>query len=285
MNSAKKPALFDSVSRAALRVRTILREHGIRLPQEIDVQAIASLRGAFVREETLEGCDGRLIKKGRHGIISVRADTAEMGKKRFTIAHELGHFELHDQSADLIMCSGEDVDQWAARGTPTEVEANIFAVELLMPEDMFKPRCQNVQPRVEVIQTLADDFRAGLTATAFRYITFCPFRCAIVLSRNNKIERAKWTEDFGYVVPRHWKLDVHSIAAEFFAHNRVSPEPFRVPASAWLDSEKLSPRATVTEQSWGFKNYGFVLTLLWLDEDFEREEDNDDEDEDEERYV
>lgn len=273
MSFDTKKSLFQGASSPVLRARSILYQYGIRLPQEIDVEAIASLRGAFVREEVLDGCDGRLIKKGSYGIISVRRSTLETGRKRFTIGHELGHFELHDGSSDLIICFEKDVDQWASQGSNSELEANLFAVELLMPQEMFKPRCEKSSPSLEVIQDLAADFRTSLTATAFRYVTFSPFRCAIVISRNDKIESVKWTEDFGYVIERKRKLDSDSIAADFFAGKALPTSSFSVPAGAWIDSEKIGPAAKLREESRGFKNYGFVLTLLWLDNEFEKDED------------
>src|SRR5439155_21592204 len=95
------------------KARSIIREYGLRLPIELDVEAIAALRGAYVREEALEGCDGRLVKRGRQGIISVKVSIIEPGRKRFTIAHELGHFELHDAGAELIVCVEKDCQQWA----------------------------------------------------------------------------------------------------------------------------------------------------------------------------
>lgn len=272
MSSSSKKSLFEGVSPAILRARSIIKQYSIRLPREIDIEAIAALRGAYVREEGLERCDGRLVKKGRVGIISIKAETPEVGRKRFTIAHELGHFELHDAGTELMICSEKDFEQWTQQSNSTETEANMFAVELLMPETIFKPLCVQPTPSLSLIRDMAEEFRTSLTATALRYISFSPYRCAIVISRQDMIEKVKWTEDFGYYLERRTKLDPDCLATDFFAGKQLPVEMQPVLSSSWINAPKLSSGARLKEQSWGFKNYGFVLTLIWLDPAFEQEE-------------
>lgn len=279
MRFTGKAGVFEGVSPAVVRARSIIREYRLRVPVEIDIEAIAALRRAYVREEALEGCDGRVIKRGQHGIISVRAGITELGRKRFTIAHELGHFELHDAGAELIICVEKDFQSSIQQSPSRETEANLFAAELLMPESMFKPLCAQASPYLALVVKLAEEFRTSLQASALRYITFCPYRCAIVLSRQNKIDWFKCTEDFGYRLERGTKLDSDCLATDFFAGKHLPSEMQPVLASTWIDSPRLNSLARIQEQSWGFKNYGFALTLLWLDDVFEREEEEDEEDE------
>lgn len=281
MSPNSKAALFDGASLPALKARSIIREYGLRLPIELDVEAIAALRGAFVREEALEGCDGRLVKRGSHGIISVKASIVELGRRRFTIAHELGHFELHDTGAELIVCVEKDCRQWTQSNNQSETEANIFAAELILPEAIFKPLSVQGIPDLDTIEKLAGEFRTSLQATALRYVTFSPHRCCIVFSENNRIVWFKSSKDFGYWLEPGTKLNPDCIAADFFSGQKMPSDMQPVPATAWIDSPRLSSRTHVLEHSWGFKNYGSVLTLLWLDESFERDEDPADEEEDE----
>ena len=62
-------------------------------------------------------------------------------RRRFTIAHEVGHWQLHkDDIADLVVTRTHDYVPAAREKakTPEEIrerEANRFAAELLMPED------------------------------------------------------------------------------------------------------------------------------------------------------
>jgi hypothetical protein len=279
MSRFGKGDLVDEAAPAALKAKSIIREYGLRLPIELDVEAIAALRGAFVREEALKGCDGRLVKRGSHGIISVKASIVELGRKRFTIAHELGHFELHDAGTELTVCLEKDCRQWTQSSNQRETEANIFAAELLLPGSIFKPLSVEGVPNLSIIQKLAAEFRTSLQATALRYITFSPHRCSIVVSENNRIDWFKCTKDFGYWLERGTKLDPDCIATDFFSGKQLPSDMRSVLASAWIDSPRLSSRTRIQEQSWGFKNYGSVLTLLWLDDAFEGEEEQADEEE------
>jgi Zn-dependent peptidase ImmA (M78 family) len=55
-------------------------------------------------------------------------------RRRFTLAHELGHWvcQCLEGTAAPVMCRPKDVTESALRAV--EREANIFAAELLMPE-------------------------------------------------------------------------------------------------------------------------------------------------------
>jgi Zn-dependent peptidase ImmA (M78 family) len=77
-------------------------------------------------------CSGMLLPAERR--IFVNADEHET-RQRFTIAHELGHWicQCLEGSAEPIYCRAQDIETEADRAR--EREANVFAAELLMPED------------------------------------------------------------------------------------------------------------------------------------------------------
>lgn len=80
------------------------------------------------------------------------------GRRRFTVAHELGHWLLHAQRGDKKnferFCRAPDLDP-GADPEKQEGEANAFAAALLMPE--------------EIISTIAPEcgFNLGLLAAQF----------------------------------------------------------------------------------------------------------------------
>lgn len=57
-------------------------------------------------------------------------------RRRFTIAHEIGHFLMHKE--DLVDVQMRN-DKSSAGTDPAEIEANRFAAALLMPEGLFRP--------------------------------------------------------------------------------------------------------------------------------------------------
>ena len=67
------------------------------------------------------------------------------GRRRFTIAHELGHWQLHVRATDAVIYDRSDDISDVAEPTSAnkalrrrEAEANEFARELLMPELLMR---------------------------------------------------------------------------------------------------------------------------------------------------
>ncbi len=70
-------------------------------------------------------------------------------RRRFTIAHEVGHFLLHASlpDADSVYCRTAEVQKRTERpADPREREANRFAAELLMPEEAVRDWVLRVGP-------------------------------------------------------------------------------------------------------------------------------------------
>lgn len=222
----------------------------------------------LVREAPLEGAEGRLVRGDKCGIIAVKADIREPGKKRFVVAHELGHFELHKNSDQSLVYVDKDL-LYSYKNDPKEQEANEFAAELLMPQKLFESRCQSDQPNLDVIRELADEFQTSLTATALRYIEFCPERCAIVISENGHLKWYKATEDFGYHLAVGDKLHPNSVADDFFNGRKMLTTVETVPADTWLLGNGFDSNSFIQEHSVSLPSYNTVLTLIWIDQDID----------------
>jgi len=100
---------------------------------------LAYVAGRLIVEEGgLETSEGRLVAtRTKGGSIRVK-DGLGAGRRRFTIAHEIGHFILHPLEEQDRQHSPRDFAIFHDAGE--EAEANIFAAELLTPEFLFKPR-------------------------------------------------------------------------------------------------------------------------------------------------
>jgi Zn-dependent peptidase ImmA (M78 family) len=257
------------VSLSTLRARKIIQDLQIIEPSDLSIEDIAWTQGVLVREEHLEGADGRLVIQGQKGIVAVKTSIPEIGRKRFVIAHELGHFEIHKNSKQIALCTDKDMLFWH-KTHPEETEANEFAVEILMPEDLFKPKCEKAQePSMNLIEDLSKEFQTTLTATALRYVEFTPERCALILSEDKKIKWFKTATDFGYWLEKGSKLDPNSYAYNFFSNEDIPPQPQIVPATAWLPDRRLGS-SWIKENSKALPRYNTVLTLLWIYQDMEK---------------
>ncbi|MGC3992000.1 MAG: ImmA/IrrE family metallo-endopeptidase [Chthoniobacteraceae bacterium] len=154
-----------------------LLESACGLGPSVDVRALAVFSGVKVVEEPIEKDDfsGFLFRpKDGPPVIGVKARHA-VTRKRFTIAHELGHFILHStEEVHVDEAVLQMRDSRASEGVYVkEIEANFFAAELLMPQDFL-------ERDVARLDLHADDDKA-IALLAKRYVV-SPQAMAIRLS-------------------------------------------------------------------------------------------------------
>jgi Zn-dependent peptidase ImmA (M78 family) len=120
----------------------LLKQHHIVKPH-VDVDALASACGLAVAYVDVEGkLSGQLYPDLRE--ITVNTRDRSRARQRFTLAHELGHWQLrhHTQGelpSDTLGYAGAFEDEGSHEGrSAVEVEANTFAAELLMPSPWIR---------------------------------------------------------------------------------------------------------------------------------------------------
>lgn len=178
-----------TADREILAARAVLERYaevyGLDDDGPVPVEDIAeSLCGLRVCDAPLDpGVSGMLLL--RRCEIHVNALEAGLwpARRRFTIAHEVGHWELHrDEIDDVTVTRTADYEAPAAKGRSPEQlrerEANRFAAELLMPE----PRVRGAVERdgADVV-ALAGAFGVSALSMAWRlynlgYVTRRPRR-------------------------------------------------------------------------------------------------------------
>lgn len=103
------------------------------------------------------------------GEIWVNAEEARQWppRRRFTIAHELGHWSLHREAERSVYCRSASVDPRDPRPPlpPAEEEANAFAAAVLMPAGLVRNRYVTLQKDFVM---LCDEFQASGTAMGRR---------------------------------------------------------------------------------------------------------------------
>lgn len=100
----------------------------------VPVEDIANRMGLEIVEFPFHEKISGLLKK-EEGIIGVNKGQHPV-RRRFTIAHELGHFLLgHDIEKGV---DDDIIDDTFDKPYPQEREANLFASALLMPSDWVK---------------------------------------------------------------------------------------------------------------------------------------------------
>jgi Zn-dependent peptidase ImmA (M78 family) len=136
----------------------LLRKHRIKKPP-VPVDKIAESLGATVRYSPFEGeLAGMLVRANGQIIIGVNS-LHHINRQRFTIAHECGHFLLHQGEEIHIdrtfrINKRNEVSSMAVDAD--EIEANRFAAELLMPFDMIMADLHEREIDVENEQELKE---------------------------------------------------------------------------------------------------------------------------------
>src|SRR5262245_1145303 len=151
---------------AVQRARVVRAEVGYVHPAEIAMEVLAHLRGALVRHSPTRGARANLLRLGGRGVISVAKDLPA-DARRWGIAHEHGHFEATVDVIYLGLCIGEDL-RFDYDRSGREHEANAFAAELLMPENLFAARCDVPKVSWTPIVALSEEFQVSVTAVAVR---------------------------------------------------------------------------------------------------------------------
>jgi len=88
---------------------------------------------------------------------------------RFTLAHELGHVELHK---DLLRggVMHRSKAYYAREEDVVEREADYFAISLLTPFKTFRHQIENQYPEPSVLSELANHFNVSFNATCRRFV-------------------------------------------------------------------------------------------------------------------
>jgi Zn-dependent peptidase ImmA (M78 family) len=133
----------------------------------IDLSRLCNDLGLRIQEVSARGFDGALVRsKGRQkGIVAVKASIREASRKRFTIAHEIGHFVLPHHRLLKNICEEKKIDSFDSKLNRPEVEANEFASELLLPSVILKKRFNLAEFSLSQLSEVATEFATSLTAS------------------------------------------------------------------------------------------------------------------------
>ncbi len=193
----------------------MLDECGIDDPTSIPLELIVAGRGATLRFAELKGGDGRIVRGRSKAIITINSAIEYEGKRRFTIAHELGHLEMHQH---LEHHYDNDGTLEYFREGHQESEANTFASELLMPESLFRQACFGQKFSPELLRSLAERFKTSITSVAYRFYEYGNHPICLVYSVRGKVLFWKRPDGYPHYIIDFAKLPPPegSVAREYF---------------------------------------------------------------------
>jgi hypothetical protein len=257
---------MKTISNPGLSAIKLLERCGIADPTEVPLPIIAQGLGSFYEERPLNKCEGRIVSVGRKTLITINSQIKIEGKKRYAIAHEIGHFEMHRDQIPVITDSEENFVDWLKEG-PHEREANEFAAEFLMPRDVFKNECKKNKISPELIRQLSLRFQTSLTSTILRFVEFGTHEVCVVYCKGNKMKWWKKSKDFyHYLNFRHNEHPpLGSVAFEMFSKNIFYADgelKQQIWKSDWfhMNDEKDVP---FYEYCVYVPSYNYTISLIW----------------------
>jgi uncharacterized protein DUF955 len=236
----------------------LLRSLGVTEPADIDVEAIAEHCGCTVRYRHLDGCAARIVGAGDRAIISVDEDSP-VGRQRFSVGHELGHWLL-DHGQASFECQKSDLRQpWSTVLNP-ETRANAFAAELIMPEFLMRPMVDGQPITFKTVDAVMNSFQVSRTAAAIRLVQLGSSDSMLVCHGR---EGRRWFAASRRVEGHLWPFDQLSpeTDAHDILHGRAgSGRSQTVDADDWIN-HPAAVRYTIHEHS--VQAGDVVLSLLW----------------------
>jgi len=162
------------MARADLAARRLL-DHFEPDQLPVDPYALAEHLDVIVVEQPMAAdVSGMLIREPDRTVIGVNQGHHKH-RKRFTVAHELGHHQLH-RGRSLIMDTDVRVnfrDPVSSLATDREeIEANRFAASLLMPEHLVRREISQTpfDSAVHLVTRLAGQLAVSPEAMNFRLV-------------------------------------------------------------------------------------------------------------------
>ncbi|MGH3784352.1 MAG: ImmA/IrrE family metallo-endopeptidase [Pseudonocardiaceae bacterium] len=166
------------VTRADRCAQELLTRHGVFEPPTPIAQLVTA-EGILLVEEPFrdDEVSGVLLREPGHTTIIVNAANADV-RKRFTIAHEIGHYKLHKGTVYLDGRARVNFrDGLSSMATNREeIEANAFAAALLMPNNWVHTAFESIvrqgtiNSEDELAEILAGRFAVSRQAMQFRLV-------------------------------------------------------------------------------------------------------------------
>lgn len=238
------------------------------LALEYSMQCFPDSPVAKIVGEDLPGFDGllRSNKDQSKWLIVYNSSVPSPGRKRFTLAHEFGHYLLHRQLQPQFACSQQDMEDWDADEREIEVEADVFASFLLMPLDDFRKQVAGQTISFDLLSHCADRYGVSLTAAALKWIEIADKRAVVVASRDDHLLWARSNQaafkSGAFFATRKKTIAVPRASVTHSGNCIATSQMETVNAQLWFPRE--SNKVPLTEMTMVSDQYDYTLTLLLM---------------------
>lgn len=196
--------VLNGFTAAATVLKWLRAWYAENMPEAIDLDVVRQMLpttpyGTGVREIKqpmpldISGFEGSLVRNpddaAEWGIFYNGSASPE--RRRFTFAHELGHFILHRSTQSRFNCDKDSVYAGHETLRLIEREADDFASNLLMPGDRLRDWISNRRIDLHALSAIAQRFQVSFEALCIRFIKFTQER-AILVYWDNGYAKYEW---------------------------------------------------------------------------------------------
>lgn len=250
---------------ARSQAQSLLDKFGVESVEHVRIDAFAQRLGVELVETEIEGALAHLIVGPDGATIVLPQRETDPAERRWSIAHELGHFVLRHPAMPAGELCRPRLRRRRRDRRHYEDEANGFAASLLIPDRILAEFCDARPMTLDVPMRLAAVCGVPWSASALRLTEVTWRVCAIVISENG-VMRTIWPSlpFLLLCAGRIWGDDQvrpGSLAHRFFETGEPCGPPALVPASAWLS--RVGPELQLQEHSVAFPSRDIVVTMLW----------------------
>jgi Predicted Zn peptidase len=242
-----------------------LRNSGWEKPGDLGLEEMCNAVNIQINDVAIAGAEGRILMNRDNAVVAVNSAITHPGKRRFIIAHELGHFLMHQDLKTLFTDDDETLAEWHQRGAH-EQEANEFASEILLPSGLFKEKVKGKKLNINLIEDVASYFGSSLTASFLKYRLLGDYPIMIVFIDKGVIKWKQHSRDFPFkFLVIGSRVPVYTVAGDYFNGNGLSERPEKIDAIEWFPEDfqiKYSPDAKLWEQCFSVSETGLV-SCIW----------------------
>jgi len=240
----------------------VLSRHGIETPG-FNVAVLAGAMGVIVREGGLENADAWLFRRPEgKGVLRICNQASSRARRRFSIAHELGHWVMHPHLAQWKYCTETDLTDYVR--SPEEVEANCFAATLLMPRFMMRGSMGSADPSFALIERITTEFETSITATARRFVELTKFPAILVCSVGGKVVWRVKSEAAKFYALASQDVPTASLSAKARTEGKSPTEQKVILPRFWLRDNPVANPREFFEDARYHPRLDMTLSLLWF---------------------
>ncbi len=219
----------------------------------VNVREICNLLGILLYEKPITAEAYFVSKEGKIAVI-VKESASEQ-RKRFSIAHELGHILIPSHTELVFSCSYGDMQLSTKK--PFELEANYFASELLIPSHGLLDGIRE-DIGIDTILQMAEMYNVSMSAMAIKLAETTSNSMAVFYIEKGKVRWVCKSESFDYKVNTAYVED-RSIYWKLVNNNEMRAKKKKVDGSVWLVDEY---DVDLTEEVIYFPQYDMALAIV-----------------------